>query len=193
MLRVPNRRSTRLVIALLVTLASGCHAPVVPLLEAPIADSAVTVATLSKVPAIASAEAWFDCNLEHIDSQAFAAEPTRVAPGADFKVAGFMLDRKRQSVPSEVRLRLVSDTGQAFDALVTGRVRRPDIPGYFKLGPWSEETGVEQVVSSGGLLPGAYHLLLVARVGSATVVCDNGRRITLAGSVPATNVPKESR
>jgi hypothetical protein len=194
MLRVPNGRPSRLAIVLLAILGSGCHAPVVPLPPELASNPAGAVAAgLSSAPALGSAVAWTDCNLEKVNGQSFSSAPMTVAAGADFTVAGFLFDRDRQQVPSDLRLRVEADAGPALDAPVAGRVRRPDIPEYFKLGAWAETSGFEQAVSAHGLPPGSYHLLLVARVGDATALCDNGRHITVVDHATPTTIPKEPR
>jgi hypothetical protein len=168
----------------------GCERPEVPLpiipssaatpSPAPVAERMVAT-QLVPAPISTPYTAWSTCNMEHVDGQAFSSKPSSVKAGKDFAIDGYAFIEGRQSVPTDIKLRVLS-TGSAlaWEADIKGRVNRPDIPQYFKLGPWAAGAGIEQLFSSSALAPGTYHLLFTASDGGGKLICDNGRQIEIS-------------
>jgi hypothetical protein len=103
-----------------------------------------------------------------------------VKAGGDFTVTGFVLNEDRQEIPTDIKLRALSDGNvNAWEVDMKGRVNRPDIPQYFKLDAWAAGAGIEQLVSSAGLPPGTYHLVFTFSDGDRKLICDNGRQLTI--------------
>jgi hypothetical protein len=121
------------------------------------------------------------CNFEQVDGQPYAAAPLRVGADAEFVVTGFAYDAARETVPADLRLRVIAADGAAWEAPVRGRMDRPDVPTYFKLGDWARPSGFEQLLSSRGLAPGEYRLVLVFSGDGKQFACDNGRRLAIGG------------
>lgn len=166
---------------------AGCERPLVPL---PVASKGVATASPAApaepaarlVPATlaVSYTGTAGCNLEQVDGQGFVGKPIEIKSGREFAVVGFALLEKRQAVPTDVKLRLLSEgNARAWEGDIKGRVDRPDIPQYFKLGAWAANAGVEQLFSSAGLPPGTYHLVFTFSDGSDRLICDNGRYLTI--------------
>ncbi len=161
---------------------SACHQPSVPVLsaQAPAAESPAATSDFIVVttPDVLSPVA--SCNFEQVDKKPFTAEPIAVKAGAEFLVSGFFYSKASESVPDEARLRAISADGtKTWDADVSGRYDRPDVPGYFHVGDWANRSGFEQLVSSKALAPGNYHLLLLFEDKGMTFVCDNGRQLVV--------------
>jgi len=171
-------------------LVVGCERPEVPLpvISTPAATAAPTpvakpmvAAQLVPAPVSVPYAAWSTCNMEHVDGQAFSSQPSGVKAGHDFTIDGYAFIESRQSVPKDIKLRVLSaGSALAWEADIKGRVNRPDIPQYFKLGEWAAGAGIEQLFSSAALPPGTYHLLFTASDGDGKLICDNGRRIAIS-------------
>ena len=174
------------IVAMLVLV--GCQRPEVPLPENAEVDARasaataapVTAAGLEAAPAVVAYTAWKSCNMEQLDGHPFTGVPLSVKAGSDFVVAGFVLNEERQEIPTDIKLRVLSDGNvNAWEVGMRGRVNRPDIPQYFKLGAWAAGAGIEQLVSSTGLPPGTYHLVFTFSDGDRKLICDNGRQLTI--------------
>ncbi len=167
---------------------SGCERPEVPLPENAVAHAQasaavaapVRAARLARAPVAVAYTAWTSCNMEQLDGQPFTGVPLSVKAGSDFVVAGFVLNEERQEIPTDIKLRVLSDGNvNAWEVGMNGPVDRPDIPPYFKLGAWAAGAGIEQLVSSAGLPPGTYHLVFTFSDGDRKLICDNGRQLTI--------------
>jgi hypothetical protein len=174
---------------ILVCLASaGCDRPTVPLPStspsaSPAKPEPAKSAAVQFAPAN-TAVAWTPastCNFEQIDGQAFSGTPISVKKGAEFLMTGFLFSKPSKSVPTAIRLRATSQDGaHSWEAPVLGRYDRLDVPGYFKVGDWALHSGLEQLMSTQGLPPGTFHLLIVFEDRGKPFVCDNGRQLIVA-------------
>jgi hypothetical protein len=166
----------------------ACNRPSVPLPSAGAANgnspqSEPTRAAAVQFLPVNGTVAWAPittCNFEYLDGKEFAPTGVEVKKGAEFLATGFLFSQPTQSVPTTTRIRAVSKDGaRSFEAQVSGRYDRPDVPGYFKIGDWALHSGFEQLLSSQGLPPGSYHLLLVFEDKGQAYVCDNGRQLVV--------------
>jgi hypothetical protein len=193
------RTTPRQSIALLLgtgLLLSACDRPDVPAAQpqadAPSDASGAPAVAPASIPTTTSGAAVFaaadltvplapmaSCNFEQIDGQPFADAPLQVQKDADFVVTGFAYDATREVVPSDLRLRAIGPDGAAWEAPVRGRLDRPDVTTYFKLGDWARASGFEQLVSGKGIAPGEYRMVLVFAADGKQFSCDNGRRVVV--------------
>jgi len=187
------RFQTTILALALGTALAGCDRPEVPSAQpAPAAAPSQDAATAGP-PAVAAGAAELlavdtsaplvpmdSCNFEALDGQAFADAAVSVPAGADFLVSGFAYDKARQLVPAKLRLRVIAADGSAWEAPISGRLDRPDVVTYFKLGDWARGSGFEQLVSSKSLAAGEYRLVLVFDGADQVHACDNGRRMVLS-------------
>lgn len=183
---------------LLILILAGCDRPEVPLSSTSADNSnsqgaAASAATGTVAQVLAAAESFAPvdttipltavstCNFEQINGQSFTTAPINVAAGSDFVAVGFAFSEVGKVVPPELRLRAISADGQsAWEASVTGRLDRADVPAYFNIGDWAFRSGFEQLVSSKGLAPGSYRLVLTFEDAGKNFACDNGRQIVIA-------------
>jgi hypothetical protein len=140
-------------------------------------------AALVSAPAQLQFAAATTCNMEHLDGKPFEGAPVTVKAGKDFTVAGFVFNQAQESIPDDVLLRMVSDsasTQEAWEGPIKGRVKRPDVAGYFHLDQWAAGAGYEQLFSTKGLPSGSYHLMITFADGAQRRICDNGRHLLIA-------------
>lgn len=163
--------------------AAPAPAPGAPAAAAPAAPTATAsgAATFAPADVAAPLAPMASCNFEQVDGQPYGATPLRVQADAEFVVTGFAYDATRETVPADLRLRAIAADGGAWEAPVRGRMDRPDVPTYFKLGDWARPSGFEQLLSSRGLAPGEYRLVLVFSGDGKQFACDNGRRLVIGG------------
>jgi len=92
---------------------------------------------------------------------------------------GYIFDTESETVPEDIRVRAIANSGAAFDAPIRGRINRPDVPAYFKIGDWALRSGFEALLPTGALEPGDYHVVLTYSKGDKLFACDNGRTVTV--------------
>lgn len=162
---------------------TACHQPEVPNLAASAAATANHGGAASQFVAVARPDVLSPattCNFEQVDKKPLTGEPIPVKAGAEFLISGFFFSEASRSVPTKSRLRAISEDGtKTWDADVSGRYDRPDVPVYFHVGYWAQRSGFEQLVSSKALVPGIYHLLVLFEDKGQLYVCDNGRHLVV--------------
>jgi hypothetical protein len=164
--------------------AAPAPAPAAPASEpAPPVDVAGVFAS---APLDIEREAITTCNIEAVDSRHFAGEPIEVSSGGSFLLGGYLYDATSESVPDNLRLRLVGTAEQgAWETAIDGRLDRPDVVNVFKLAPWALRSGFAQDVQVGTLPTGRYHLMVSFERDGKRFVCDNGRNIEVVSGASA--------
>ncbi len=151
--------------------AGGAPAPV----SLPAAE---TAGVLVSAPLTVDRTDLTTCNIETINGAHFASEPLPVKAESQFDIGGFLFDAGTKSVPDNLRMRLVSqDQKQAWETAIEGRMDRPGLPEFLKVGDWAFRSGFLQTVQTSGLPPDLYHLEVSFTRDGKRFVCDNGRNV----------------
>lgn len=118
------------------------------------------------------------CNIETVNEVHFSGKPIPVKADGAFMLGGFLFDAETKSVPDNIRMRLVGpDQQHAWETPVEGRMDRPGLPEYLKIGDWAFRSGFMQQVRTDGLAVGKYHLEVSFIRDGKRFVCDNGRDV----------------
>lgn len=161
-------------------------APETPAAAAPAGPPPVVAGVLASAPLEVERNEITTCNIEAIDGTHFAGAPLPVAAGGKFLVGGFLFDATTESVPDNLVLRLVGPgQTEAWETPIEGRMDRPGLPEFLKVGQWALRSGFMQEVQVGTLAPGRYHLEVSYERDGKRYVCDNGRDIEIGGAAPA--------
>ena len=197
MTTLPRKPSQRVARAVAISVASAILAacsPTEPVASAPpAAVPDVVEAPVVIVPGVLASAALdverneiSTCNIEAIDGRPFAGEPLEVPGAGRFLLGGFLFDADTQSVPDNLRMRLVSsDQKSAWETEVEGRLDRPGLPEFLGIGNWALRSGFMQEVQVGKLAPDRYHLEVSFERDGKRYVCDNGRDILVRPITPA--------
>jgi hypothetical protein len=161
-----------------------------PAAEAPAAAPAgpapVVAGVLASAPLEVDRNEITTCNIEAIDGTHFAGAPLPVPAGGKFLVGGFLFDATTESVPDNLVLRVVAPgQTEAWETPIEGRMDRPGLPEFLKVGAWALPSGFMQDVQVGDLPPGRYHIEVSYERDGKRYVCDNGRDIEVGGAAPA--------
>lgn len=121
------------------------------------------------------------CNLEAIDGVVVPDAKPIEAKGREFQVAGWVIDDAGQRVPSEVQVRIASQSGngRVWQQAFVPANERPDVQQSQGGSPDVLKSGFSGSIQASSLEPGLYGLRLAYVRDGKEVVCDNGRSVLL--------------
>ena len=119
------------------------------------------------------------CNLEVIDGVVVPDAKPIEAKAKEFQVAGWVIDDAGKRVPSEVQVRIASQSGngRVWQQALVPSSERPDVQQSQGGSPDILKSGFSGTVDASSLEAGSYALRLAYVRDGKEIVCDNGRSV----------------
>jgi|GEM_PF-1237352 hypothetical protein len=171
----------RLVPLALVLLVAACSRPEQSASGDPAGAAAENGGLIVEVPSGVAPTLSGTCNIEAVDGVVVQDMNPIAVKARRFPVAGWLIDEVGGDAPSELVVRIASQSGdgRVWQHKVVPAIERPDVQQAHGGAAGALKSGFSSEIDASALDAGTYRLTLSYRRGGQSVVCDNGRAVIL--------------